>query len=53
MGKMKDLTNLEFGNLRVLHASAETADELWKFQAIGSGTVIQMGTVNAHDLRGK
>ena len=35
------------------NASAETADELWKFRAIGSGTVIRMDTVNAHDLRGK
>ena len=39
--------------IRFLHASAETADELWKFQAIGPGTVIRMDTVNAHDLRGK
>lgn len=35
------------------NASAVTADELWKFRAIGSGTVIQMGIANVHDLRGK
>ena len=35
------------------NASAVTADELWKFRAIGSGTVIQMGIANVHDLRGR
>ena len=51
------LVRLRIGGLKGTkqggNASAETADELWKFQAIGSGTVIRMDTVNAHDLRGK
>ena len=57
LGTSLYLVRLRIGGLKGTkqggNASAETADELWKFQAIGSGTVIQMGTVNAHDLRGK